>query len=103
MDDSTQQQLIKENVLFRFLISPDRRIFRHLLLIFFIGAVLYNSKSVIDSPVGVFIYFIVLFYINMYVLVPKFLFRNRNIAYCLSVIGILVVVAVCGYFINPFN
>ncbi|WP_247651661.1 sensor histidine kinase [Chitinophaga eiseniae] len=39
----------------------------------------------------------------MYVLVPKLLFRNRNIAYCLSVLGILVVVAICGYFFNPFN
>lgn len=103
MNDYTHQQLISENVLFRFLISSDRRLFRHLLFIFFIGVVLYNSRSVIDSPVGVFIYFIILFYINMYVLVPKFLFRNRNIAYCLSVIGILVVVAFCGYFINPFN
>jgi LytS/YehU family sensor histidine kinase len=39
----------------------------------------------------------------MYVLVPKLLFRNKNIKYCLSVIGILVVMAVCGYFFNPFN
>lgn len=103
MSDFTRQQLTSENILFRFLVSPDRRIFRHLLLIVFIGAVLYNSASVIDSPVLVFVYFIILFYVNMYVLVPRFLFRNRNIAYCLSVIGILVVVAVCGYFLNPFN
>ncbi|HWV73975.1 MAG TPA: hypothetical protein VN040_19785, partial [Pseudosphingobacterium sp.] len=67
MNDYTHQQLISENVLFRFLISSDRRLFRHLLFIFFIGVVLYNSRSVIDSPVGVFIYFIILFYINMYV------------------------------------
>ena len=103
MNDFTHQQLISENVLFRFLISPDRRIFRHLLLIVSIGTVLYNSASVIDDPIGVFLYFIILFYVNMYVLVPKLLFRNRNIAYCLSVIGILVIVAVCGYFVNPFN
>ncbi|WP_343675034.1 histidine kinase [Chitinophaga sp.] len=38
----------------------------------------------------------------MYVLVPKLLFRNKNIEYCLSVAGILVVVAICGYFFNPF-
>ncbi|WP_119080534.1 sensor histidine kinase [Chitinophaga alhagiae] len=103
MSDLTRQQLTSENMLFRFLTSPDRRVLRHLLLIVFIGAVLYNSASVIDSPVMVFVYFIILFYINMYVLVPKFLFRNRNMAYCLSVIGILVIVAVCGYFLNPFN
>jgi len=103
MNDPTHQQLISENVLFRFLISPDRRIFRHLLLIVSIGAVLYNSRSIIANPVAIFIYFITLFYINMYVLVPKFLFRNRNIQYCLSVISILVVVAVCGNFFNPFN
>jgi hypothetical protein len=103
MNDSRHQQLISENVLFRFLISPDRRIFRHLLFIVLIGTVLYNSTSVIDNPVLVFVYFITLFYVNMYVLVPKLLFRNRNIEYCLSVICILVVMAVCGYLLNPFN
>jgi sensor histidine kinase YesM len=103
MNDFTHQQFIRENVLFRFLISPDRRILRHLLLIVFIGSVLYNSSSIIANPIAIFVYFIMLFYVNMYVLVPKLLFRNRNIAYCLSVIGILVVVAICGYFFNPFN
>ncbi|WP_261511816.1 sensor histidine kinase [Chryseobacterium paludis] len=103
MNDFTHRQLISENLFFHFLISPDRRIYRNLLFIAFIGAVLYNSTSVIDNPVVIFLYFIILFYINMYVLVPKLLFRNRNIEYCLSVIGILVIVAICGYFFNPFN
>ncbi len=103
MNDFTHQQLIKENLLFRFLVSPDHRILRHLLLIVFIGAVLFNSASVIDKPIAIFTYFLVLFYVNMYVLVPKFLLRNRSIAYCLSVISILLVVAICGYFFNPFN
>ena len=103
MNDSSHQQPVSENALFRFLVSPDYRIARHLLLIVFIGAVLYNSAAVIDHPIAVFLYFIVLFYLNMYLLVPKLLFRNRNIAYCLAVTGILVVVAVCGYFFNPFS
>lgn len=103
MNDFAHQQFISENVLFRFLISPDRRIFRHLLLIVFIGAVLYNSTSVIAHPVALFVYFIILFYVNMYVLVPKLLFKNKNIKYFLSVISILVVMAVCGYFFNPIN
>ncbi len=103
MNDFTHQQLIKENVLFRFLISPDRRIFRHVLFIVSIGTVLYNSNSVIASPVTIFLYFIILFYVNMYVLVPKLLFRNKNLEYCLSVIGILFIVAVCGHFFNPFS
>ncbi|MCF3107189.1 histidine kinase [Niabella sp. CC-SYL272] len=103
MNDLTRQQLVSENVLFRFLISPDRRIFRHLLLIAFIGAVLYNSTSVIANPIIIFLYFIILFYVNMYVLVPKLLFRNRNIEYCLSVLSILVIVAIGGHFFNPFK
>ncbi|WP_034669688.1 sensor histidine kinase [Chryseobacterium populi] len=103
MNDFTHRQLISENVFFHFLISPDRRIYRHLLFIVFIGTVLYNSTSVIDNPVVIFVYFILLFYVNMYVLVPKLLFRNNNIEYCLSVISILVIVAICGYFFNPFN
>jgi len=103
MNDITNQQLISENALFRFLISPERRLFRHLLLIVFIGIVLYNSTSVIAYPITVFVYFIVLFYVNMYVLVPKLLFRNKNLEYCLAVISIIIVVAVCGYFFNPFT
>lgn len=103
MNNFSHQQPISENELFRFLIAPDRRIFRHLLLIVFIGTVLYNSTSVIENPIVIFIYFIVLFYVNMYILVPKLLFRNKNMEYCLSVIGILVVVAICGYFFNPFD
>ena len=103
MSDFTHQQLISENTFFRFLISPDRRIFRHLLFIVSIATVLYNSRSVIDEPIAVFLYFIILFYVNMYILVPKLLFRNKNIAYCLSVMGIIVIVAICGYFVNPFN
>jgi hypothetical protein len=103
MNDINHQQLISENVLFRFLISPERRLFRHLLLIVFIGIVLYNSTSVIASPITVFVYFIILFYVNMYVLVPKLLFRNKNLEYCLAVICIIVVVAIWGYFYNPFT
>jgi sensor histidine kinase YesM len=103
MNDLTHQQLISENALFRFLISPERRIFRHLLLIVSIGTVLYNSTSLIPNPVAIFAYFIILFYVNMYLLVPKLLFRNRNIAYCLSVICIVIIVAICGQFFNPFN
>lgn len=103
MNDFTHQQLRSENMLFRFLISPDRRIFRHLLFIGCIGTVLYNSTSVIANPVAVFMYFIALFYINMCVLVPRLLFRNKNVEYCLSVVSILVVVAIGGYFFNPFH
>ncbi len=103
MNNFPHQQPISENALFRFLISPDRRLLRHLLLIVFIGAVLFNSTSVIDNPVLIFFYFILLFYVNMYLLVPKLLFRNKNIEYSLAVIGILVIVAIGGYFSNPFN
>lgn len=103
MIDFTHQHLTGENVLFRFLISPRHRIFRHLLLVVFLGIVLYNSYPVIASPVAIFVYFILVFYVNMYVLVPKLLFKNRNIEYCLYAISILVVLAACGYFFNPFN
>lgn len=103
MNHFPHHQFASENSLFRFLISPDRRIFRHLLLIVFIGAVLLNSSSEIDNPIAIFVYFILLFYVNMYLLVPKLLFRNKNIEYCLAVLGILTVAAVCGYFFNPFD
>ena len=68
MNDFTHRQPVSENVLFRFLVSPERRVFRHLLLVVFIGVVLYNSAAVIESPTTIFVYFVTIFYLNMYVL-----------------------------------
>lgn len=100
MDNILHKQSITGNWVFQFLVSSKYRIHRHLLLISVICGVLYNSTPEIAEPTLILVFFLVLFYINMYLLVPKLLFRNKNIQYCLSVLGIIIISAIGGYFFN---
>ncbi len=100
MDDTLHKQSLSKNWIFQFLIYSKYRIYRHLLLIAIISCVLYNSTPEISEPTLILLSFLVLFYINMYLLVPKFLFRNKNLQYCLSVLVILITSAIGGYLFN---
>ncbi|WP_443939318.1 sensor histidine kinase [Pedobacter sp. MW01-1-1] len=100
MEETLHKQFISENWFFQFLISSKYRVFRHLLLITVIGCVLYNSTPEIAEPTLILFFFLVLFYLNMYVLVPKFLFKNKNLQYCLYVLFIIILSAIGGYFFN---
>lgn len=100
MDETLHKQSISENWVFQFLISSKYRIYRHLLLIVVISCVLYNSTPEITEPTLILVFFLVLFYINMYLLVPKFLFKNKNLQYFLSVLVVIVLSAIGGYFFN---
>lgn len=100
MNDILHKQSINGNWMFQFLISSKYRLIRHLLLIILITIVLYNSTTEISKPTLILIFFFLLFYVNMYLLVPKLLFKNKNVQYCLSVLAIIVISAVGGYFYN---
>lgn len=100
MNEIKNRESISENWVFQFLISSKYRLFRHLLLISVIGCVIYNSTPEIEEPTLILVFFLLLFYINMYLLVPKFLFRNKNIKYCLSILFIILLSAIGGYFFN---
>lgn len=100
MNETLHQEYIKENWAFQFLISSRYRLLRHVLLIAFIGMVLYSSSSEIAEPTLVLLMFLVLFYINMYVLVPKFLFRNQYALYGISIIIIIIISAIGGFLFN---
>jgi len=76
-----------------FLISPRFRIYRHLLPILLIGLVMYNSGPEVAAPTLTLLLFLVLFYINMYLLVPKLLFKNKYALYLLSIAGIIAISA----------
>ncbi|MBB4805756.1 sensor histidine kinase YesM [Chryseobacterium defluvii] len=103
MDEALQKQHINENRLFQFLISSRYRLFRHLLLIIFIGAILFNSASEIAEPALTLLLFLLLFYTNMYWLVPKLLFRNKYALYAISVLIIIAISAVGCYFFNSLS
>jgi LytS/YehU family sensor histidine kinase len=73
-------------------------VYRHLVLILLIAAVLYNAKEVFVRPFSAYFrlaaltIILSLFYLNMYRLVPKLLFKNKYTEYGLSILALAVVV-----------
>ncbi|WP_100378381.1 sensor histidine kinase [Chryseobacterium geocarposphaerae] len=96
MNKALDKQFANESWAIQFLISSRYRIFRHLLLVFMISTVLYNSTSEITEPTLVLLFVLLLFYINMYVLVPKLLFNNKYVLYILSILGIVAISVFAG-------
>jgi hypothetical protein len=88
------ERIIENNLLIDFIVNPGKRIYRHLLLVLFFGLLLLSNISVSpDTNVVelVFISSLILFcvgviYFNMYVLVPKVLFKNKYGQYFLFVL-----------------
>lgn len=96
-------QKCHSNWFMEFFISPKYRIYRHLLVlayigIFFIGsedpASLMSTKDLIKEFTwhG---YFLLMFYLNMYVLIPAFLYKQKYILYLVC----LVTIIISGYLI----
>ena len=92
MNDATTSQFGNENWVIQFLISAKYRIFRHLLLIAFISLVLFNSTPEVSEPILVLLLFFLLFYSNMYILVPKLLFKNKYAWYFITIISVLIII-----------
>ena len=84
---------MNENLLFHFLLSPKYRLLRHLILIAFISLILYNSTPEVTEPTLILLFFLLLFYVNMYLLVPRLLFKNKYLLYSLSIAGIIAISA----------
>jgi len=99
MDDSNIKT-VNNNFLLKFILNRQYRVYRHLLLILFIIAVVYNRSAKFDEPVAhyarvvVLVMMLLLFYLNMYRLVPRLLFKSRYTEYCLSILGITLVALV---------
>ncbi|CAD0218265.1 sensor histidine kinase [Chryseobacterium sp. JV274] len=89
MHKISPNEFANENWVFQFFISSKYRILRHVLLIVLIGVVLYNSTPEITEPTLVLLLFFLLFYSNMYVLVPRLLFKNKYAWYFLTILSIL--------------
>lgn len=101
MNKTAHKQLLKEDWLLQFFISSKYRLYRHLLLIGFISLVLYNSGPELTEPTLTLLLFLLLFYTNMYLLVPRLLFRNKYALYVLSIVGIIAL-SVKIYFIGRY-
>ncbi|WP_225876845.1 sensor histidine kinase [Flavobacterium muglaense] len=99
MSETLRRELIDKNLMLQFFISSKYRFYRHLIMIVFIGLAIYYSKPEYPeanetiSQIIALLLFLVLVYTNMYVLVPRLLFKNKYAAYFLSVI---VVISISG-------
>lgn len=101
MNKILHEPFSNDNWALQFLISSKYRLYRHLLLIASVSLVLYNSGPELTQPTVNLLLFLVLFYTNMYLLVPKLLFKNKYVPYCLSILGIIALSAILGkYFFD---
>ncbi len=100
MSTSPNILLIEKDWLFKIFISTKHRLYRHLLLIAFISLVTFTSKPLFTEPILTYIrlwvvaMFLLLFYTNMYVLLPKFFFKSRYLSYSFWVAVITAVISV---------
>lgn len=83
------------------MIDPKYRMYRHLSIILYILLLSYDSGEIKEYS-GEFhfilkwlwiVYFLTMVYVNMYVLVPRFLFKSKYITYIIS----LILLIVCSY------
>ena len=99
MGNSEDNAMMTRDWVFRFFVSDQYRIFRHFTLIFFITLVMFNSQPQFVEPVltiiriALVLMFVVLFYTNMYWLVPRLLFKDQYLTYVLWVLVIIAVIA----------
>ncbi|HWK06983.1 MAG TPA: histidine kinase [Puia sp.] len=92
-----------------FLIRPKFRVYRHLLALISIGAMLYSNgdisrvfnASYVKSVLFVTLIFI--FYTNMYWLVPKYLFRNKYPQYALGIAAYIGLIYLSGTILQNIN
>ncbi|RKS03571.1 MULTISPECIES: sensor histidine kinase [unclassified Flavobacterium] len=88
-----------KNLMLRFFVSKKHRWFRHSILIVFSILALYYTEAEYTQPaemysrILLFMQVMVMSYVNMYYLVPKFLFKNNYLAYSVSAIAVIALVA----------
>ncbi len=97
MSKTSQRQLMDKNGMLQFLISSKYSWHRHLMMIVFISLALFNSEPEYTEPTETFsrivalLLFLLLVYTNMYLLVPKLLFKKKYAEYCLSALGLIAI------------
>lgn len=103
MSKELSSQSMNDNWILQFLIASKYRLYRHLALVGFISVVLYNSGPEVAEPTLALMLFLVLFYTNIYVLVPRLLFKNRYGLYCLSILAMLTVLVLSARIYAFYN
>ena len=99
---------LKNNLFLQFLIADRYRFYRHItacvsLLLFFLITKEWGAyEGFVDHLDWIERCMIITaaFYLNIYVLIPRFLFRGKLVTYTFSLIGILFICQVITYYLN---
>jgi len=108
MDPVNNVKPFNNDIILRFIIDRKYRILRHLILIILLGALFYTSKTEFSDPlstyvkVSSFLILLSLFYINMYWLVPKLLFKDSYLGYFLGNIVLSIMVVLLATIVKHF-
>lgn len=106
--DENPYIFLKNNLFLQFLIADRYRFYRHItacvsLLLFFLITKEWGAyEGFVDHLDWIERCMIITaaFYLNIYVLIPRFLFRGKLVTYTFSLIGILFVCQVITYYLN---
>jgi len=108
MDTRNNVKTFNNDIILRFIIDRKYRVLRHLILILLLGALFYTSKTEVSDPsstyvkISAFFILLSLFYINMYWLVPKFLFKDSYLGYFLGTIVLSFLVVLVSIAVKHF-
>ena len=106
--DENPYIFLKNNLFLQFLIADRYRIYRHItacvsLLLFFLITKEWGAyQGFVDQLDWIerCMIITVAFYLNIYVLIPRFLFRGKLVIYAFNLIGVLLICQVITYYLN---
>ena len=106
--DENPYKFLKNNLFLQFLIADRYRIYRHItacvsMLLFFLITKEWGAyQGFVDQLDWIerCMIITVVFYLNIYVLIPRFLFRGKLVIYAFSLIGVLLICQVITYYLN---
>jgi sensor histidine kinase YesM len=112
MSTETDLTNLNNDFLLQFLTSRKFRIYRHIVVALFLALTFLNTKDAFVEPVNTllkisaFFMMMLLFYFNMYWLIPNLIFKERYLAYFLWIMLLLGVTMVSlfivRYYLKPY-
>lgn len=90
----------KDDSVLDFIVNPKKRVHRHLWVLLLLGILIFGNamfipkdmdKNIMYVVSGLYLSCIILLYVNLFVLVPKFLFNSKFGKYLLSVFLIIII------------
>jgi len=92
MDESKSPYKFNNDLILKLIISPKFRLFRHLILLVLLGTGFINGRVNFPEPVNTYVnisHFVLLLFVvyaNMYLFVPKLLFKDKYLGYFLCLV-----------------